>query len=69
MHFQISSLSWRTTSPPLAQEYVSDDLGHDVGVIERVWEDERFAGVLAPDLLDVLEEEELWLAADVARSL
>lgn len=64
----ISAAKWYRDNPELAQSFVADELGHPVDLMDRVWEDERFAGILAPDLLDVLEEEEVWLANQDGRT-
>lgn len=64
----IRAAEWYRENPALAQEFVADELEHPADLMERVWEDERFGGILAPDLLDVLEEEEVWLAEQEDRS-
>ena len=37
-------------------------IGIQQPVLEAVWKDEQFLGTLVPDLLDVMTEEELWVA-------
>lgn len=58
----MDSAKWYRDNPAQAQQYVADELGHDADLMARVWPDEQFAGVLADDLVDVLEVEEVWLA-------
>jgi sulfonate transport system substrate-binding protein len=58
----MDSAKWYRDNPAAAQQYVADELGHDADLMARVWPDEQFAGVLADDLVDVLEVEEVWLA-------
>jgi NitT/TauT family transport system substrate-binding protein len=47
---------------------VSESTGYDVELIERVWHHEGFAGTLASDLLDVMAEEESYVARERNRS-
>ena len=42
--------------------------GYDLPVIERAWAHHSFPALLVPDLLDVLEEEEIWLAGVEGRA-
>jgi NitT/TauT family transport system substrate-binding protein len=63
----IDAQRWYRDSPAAAQEFVAETLGHPAELMERVWEDERFGGELVADLLDVMEEEELWLAEQESR--
>lgn len=46
---------------------VADATGYQPALIEKVWRNEQFAGTLAPDLLDVLEREEPWVAQQSSR--
>ena len=47
---------------------VSDSTGYDLKLIERVWHHEGYAGTLASDLLDVMAEEERYVARERNRS-
>ena len=48
--------------------YISSRLNHPVDLLERSWPQLRFTNGIAPDLLDVLEEEERWVAKERNRS-
>ncbi|WP_437983376.1 ABC transporter substrate-binding protein [Sorangium sp. So ce117] len=56
------------TEPEAVWPRISDAIGIEPSVLEQVWEDERFQGTLVPDILDVLEEEEGWVAAQTNRT-
>ncbi|WP_438003481.1 ABC transporter substrate-binding protein [Sorangium sp. So ce321] len=56
------------TNPEAVWPRISDAIGIEPSVLEQVWEDERFQGTLVPDILDVLEEEEPWVAAQTGRA-
>lgn len=56
------------TEPEAVWPRISEAIGIEPSVLEQVWEDERFQGTLVPDILDVLEEEEGWVAAQSNRS-
>ncbi|WP_438022160.1 ABC transporter substrate-binding protein [Sorangium sp. So ce233] len=56
------------TSPEVVWPRISEAIGIEQSVLEEVWEDERFQGTLVPDILDVLEEEEPWVAAQTGRT-
>ena len=56
------------TDPEAVWPRVSDAIGIEPSVLEQVWEDERFQGTLVPGILDVLEEEEPWVAAQTGRT-
>jgi NitT/TauT family transport system substrate-binding protein len=43
-------------------------MGIDEALVEQFWPHERFPGKLAEPLLDLIEVEELWLAASQSRS-
>lgn len=47
---------------------IVDAIGVQQPVLEAAWHDERFGGELVPDILDVLEEEEPWVAAQTNRT-
>ncbi len=55
-------------SPEAVWPRISDAIGIEPSVLEQVWEDEQFQGTLVPDILDVLEEEEGWVAAQSGRA-
>ncbi len=54
--------------PSLAWPLLTGPTGASQAVLEKSWKYERFAGGLASDLLDVLEEEEQWRAKLDGRS-
>ncbi|AGP38360.1 ABC transporter substrate-binding protein [Sorangium cellulosum] len=56
------------TEPEAVWPRISEAIGIEPSVLEAVWEDERFLGTLVPDILDVLEEEEPWVAAQTGRA-
>ncbi len=47
---------------------IVDAIGIQQPVLEAAWHDERYGGELVPDILDVLEEEEPWVAAQTNRT-
>ena len=49
-------------SPEIAWPLVARSSGLDEEVVARVWRHHSYPATLVPDLLDVLVEEELWLA-------
>lgn len=53
--------------PGLALPLVAEASGFDADLLARSWRHQGFPGALAPDLLDVLEEEERWLAENERR--
>ncbi|WP_437278668.1 ABC transporter substrate-binding protein [Sorangium sp. So ce375] len=56
------------TTPEAVWPRISEAIGIEPSVLEQVWEDERFQGTLVPDIMDVLEEEEGWVAAQTGRT-
>jgi NitT/TauT family transport system substrate-binding protein len=54
--------------PKVAWPLVSAATGYDPQLLARVWRHEAFAGTLASDLLDVLEQEEPWVARERNRT-
>ena len=56
------------TSPESVWPRIVSAIGIEQPVLEAVWEDEQFLGTLVPDILDVLEEEEPWVAAQSRRT-
>lgn len=49
-------------NPSVVWPLVSEAGGYEVPVIRQAWPHHSFPALLVPDLLDVLEEEEIWLA-------
>jgi NitT/TauT family transport system substrate-binding protein len=47
---------------------VAESTGYDVKLIERVWRHEGYAGALARDLLDVMVEEDAYVAKERGRA-
>jgi sulfonate transport system substrate-binding protein len=56
------------TSPEKVWPRIAKAIGMQQPVLEKVWEDERFQGTLTPDLLDVLVEEDVWVAKEKNRT-
>ena len=54
--------------PGVAWPLVSARTGYDVALIERVWHHEGYPGTLVGDLLDVLVEEDVYLARERNRA-
>jgi sulfonate transport system substrate-binding protein len=50
------------SDPSVAWPLVEEATGHPQDLLARSWHHQGYPGILAPDLLDVLEEEEAWLA-------
>ncbi len=48
--------------------YISSRVTHPVELLEKSWPELRFTNGIVPDLLDVLEEEERWVAKERNRS-
>jgi len=49
-------------NPAIAWPLVATIGGHDLTEVEQAWPHHTFPALLVPDLLDVLVEEEIWLA-------
>lgn len=49
-------------SPRAVWDLVAASSGYDVSLVGKVWPRHRFVATLPADLLDVLEDEEIWLA-------
>lgn len=47
---------------------VAKSTGYDAALIERVWHHEGYPGILVSDMLDVLVEEEVWVAKERNRT-
>jgi NitT/TauT family transport system substrate-binding protein len=47
---------------------VASTTGYDMTLISKSWKYESFPGTMVPDLLDVLEQEEVWLAKNAGRT-
>jgi len=56
------------TNPEAVYPRIVDAIGIQQPVLEAAWHDERYGGELVPDILDVLEEEEPWVAAQTNRT-
>jgi NitT/TauT family transport system substrate-binding protein len=54
--------------PSVAWPLVSAHTGYDVALIERVWHHEGYPGTLVDDLLDVLVEEDVYIARERNRA-
>jgi NitT/TauT family transport system substrate-binding protein len=54
--------------PSVAWPLVSARTGYDVALIERVWHHEGYPGTLVGDLLDVLVEEDVYIARERNRA-
>ena len=54
--------------PRVAWPLVAASTGYDVALVERVWQHEGYPGTLANDLLDVLVEEDLYIAREHNRA-
>jgi ABC-type nitrate/sulfonate/bicarbonate transport system substrate-binding protein len=50
--------------PSRAWALVAKSTGYDAALIERVWHHEGYPGALVPDLLDVLVDEEIYVAKE-----
>ena len=49
-------------NPSIVWPLVADAGGYSLPVIEQAWPHQSFPALLVPDLLDVMAEEEIWLA-------
>jgi NitT/TauT family transport system substrate-binding protein len=56
-----------TYNPLRAQELVSKSSGYDLKLIQAAWHHHRFTCSIPTDMLDVLVEEEKWIAASEKR--
>lgn len=54
--------------PQIAWPLVAQSTGYDAALIEKVWHHEGYPGALVPDLLDVLVEEDVYLARERGRA-
>jgi NitT/TauT family transport system substrate-binding protein len=52
------------TDPAPYWQQVSDVIGYPVADIEASWEENEFPMYIVPDMLDVLEKEEIWVAKE-----
>ncbi|HVW27629.1 MAG TPA: ABC transporter substrate-binding protein [Polyangiaceae bacterium] len=57
-----------TAQPSSVWPLVASTTGYDATLISKSWKNESFPGGLVPDLLDVLEQEEAWLAKNAGRA-
>jgi sulfonate transport system substrate-binding protein len=54
--------------PEKAKPRVTKALSMDAALLDKVWHNEQWLGTLVPDLLDVLVEEDVWVAAQTGRT-
>ena len=54
--------------PRAAWQAVADSSGHERSLVAQTWHHHRYPGGLVPDLLDVMEDEEQFLARQAQRS-
>jgi NitT/TauT family transport system substrate-binding protein len=54
--------------PQVVWPLVAQATGYDAKLIEKVWRHEAYPGALVPDLLDVLAEEDVYLARERGRA-
>lgn len=54
--------------PETVKPRVVKALGIDAALLDKVWHNEQWLGTLVPDILDVLEQEEVWVAAQTGRT-
>lgn len=55
-------------SPEIAWPLVAEASGLDQGLVSRVWKHHAYPATLPPDLLDVLVEEDVWVARETGRA-
>lgn len=53
--------------PSIAQPLISEASGYNLELVARAWKHHAFPGDMVPDLLDVLDLQEQWLAKGAAR--
>jgi len=54
--------------PESVKPRVVKALSMDAALLDKVWHNEQWLGTLVPDLLDILVEEEVWVAAQTNRT-
>jgi len=54
--------------PETVKPRVVKALGIDAALLDKVWHNEQWLGTLVPDILDVLVEEDVWVAAQTGRT-
>ncbi|HKO51569.1 MAG TPA: TAXI family TRAP transporter solute-binding subunit, partial [Polyangiaceae bacterium] len=54
--------------PALVKPRVTKALNMDAALLDKVWHNEQWLGTLVPDLLDILVEEDVWVAAQTGRT-
>ncbi|MEI9954322.1 MAG: ABC transporter substrate-binding protein [Pseudomonadota bacterium] len=54
--------------PEKAKPRVSKALSMDAALLDKVWHNEQWLGTLVPDILDILVEEDVWVAAQTGRT-
>ena len=56
------------THPEQVWPRIASAINIEQAILEEVWEDEQFLGTLVPDILDVLVEEDVWVAKQQNRT-
>lgn len=54
--------------PARAQELVAASANYPVDTVRKTWRHHAYPAALAPDLLDVMEAEEIWVARETGRA-
>jgi len=54
--------------PDTVKPRVVKALNMDAALLDKVWHNEQWLGTLVPDILDVLVEEDVWVAAQTGRT-
>ena len=54
--------------PEKAKPRVVQALSMDAALLDKVWHNEQWLGTLVPDILDILVEEDVWVAAQTGRT-
>ncbi len=54
--------------PSPAQALVAASSGYELADVEHTWKHHSYPGILVPDLLDVLVEEDAWVARETGRA-
>jgi len=60
----VTATEWMRTNPKPYWPYISSKVSCPVDLLEKSWPELHFTGVIAPDLLDVLVEEDKWVAVE-----
>ena len=54
--------------PQIVWPLVAQATGYDPALIEKVWHHEGYPGLIVPDLLDVIAEEDVYIARERGRA-